>query len=63
MGKALRTSQAARRAGVHEQTIRRWIRRGEISAFYTAGGHIRVDSDELDKAKQKWSDNAGPDYT
>jgi excisionase family DNA binding protein len=40
---------AADRHGVHRETIRRMIRRGQLTGYRTAGGRlIRVDVDEAD---------------
>lgn len=44
-------ADAARRHHVHPETIRRWVRRGLISAQTTiAGGKYLVDPDEVDRA-------------
>jgi len=52
MGK-IRTSTAARRAGVCEETIRRAIRRGRIPATETPGGHYRIEERDLEKTMSK----------
>ena len=53
MGKKLRTSQAAKRIGVHEDTVRRWVRQGQLPAYYTLGGHVRIDTDDLELVFKK----------
>ena len=50
MGKKLRTDQAAKRAGVHPRTIRRWADRGWLKAKRLPSGHLRIDEDDLSKA-------------
>lgn len=50
MSKVLRTSQAAKRAGVIPVTIRRWIATGKLKAFRTLGGQIRIHADDLEEA-------------
>ncbi len=47
MGKKLRTSIAAQRAGVMPKTIRRWCDQYGLPYQVTAGGHIRIDEDDL----------------
>lgn len=47
--KKLKTSQAAARVGVHPETIRRWVRAGQLEASRTLGGHIRVDASDLER--------------
>lgn len=49
MGKKLRTSIAARRAGVMPKTIRRWCDHYGLPYQVTAGGHIRIDEDDLSR--------------
>lgn len=50
MGRVLRTSQAAKRAGVIPVTIRRWIASGKLKAFRTLGGQIRIHEGDLEEA-------------
>jgi len=38
----IRPSMAARRLGVDESTIRRWIRDGRLAGWRTPGGHWRI---------------------
>ena len=40
--KALSTMQVADRCGVHYTTVRRWILDGNLPAYETPGGHLRV---------------------
>lgn len=42
--------EAARRTGLHHQTIRRWLRNGTLTEYRTGGGRGRpvVAVDELD---------------
>jgi excisionase family DNA binding protein len=44
----LNVYRAAQRLAVSEETIRRMIARGELSAF-RVGGSLRLDPDELEK--------------
>lgn len=46
--KALSTMQVAERCGVHYTTVRRWILEGNIPAYETPGGHLRVLPDDVD---------------
>jgi excisionase family DNA binding protein len=39
---ALSTMQVAERCGVHYTTVRRWILDGNLPAYETPGGHLRV---------------------
>ena len=50
---SLRTSEAARLAGVHEDTLRRGIARGELPAIRVRG-RFRIAPDDL------WTFLAGP---
>jgi excisionase family DNA binding protein len=43
----LRPGEVAEIANVHPETVRRWVREGEISAEYTPGGHARIPASEL----------------
>lgn len=47
MRKKLTTAQAARLLGVSDQTIANWIDHGQLPAGRTAGGHRRVEADDL----------------
>jgi len=47
-GRALSTMEAAEFCGVHYTTIRRWVRDGELAAFETPGGHLRILQPELE---------------
>jgi len=40
--KALSTMQVAEQCGVHYTTVRRWILEGNLPAYETPGGHLRV---------------------
>ena len=46
--KALSTMAAAQFCGVHYTTIRRWILAGDLSAFETPGGHLRIRKEDID---------------
>ena len=61
---ALSTMQVAERCGVHYTTVRRWILEGNLPAYETPGGHLRVlDADVrafLDSRKLRgWRDLTG----
>jgi len=43
----LTTFEAARLCRVSYNTIKNWIKRGLLSAYRTAGGHMRIKSDDL----------------
>ncbi|MFA4874399.1 MAG: response regulator [bacterium] len=43
----LTTFEAARICRVSYNTIKNWIKRGLLSAYRTAGGHLRIQSDDL----------------
>lgn len=47
MGDTLSTGEAARMLGVDVSTLRLWIRRGEVRAYQTPGGHWRVPAAEV----------------
>ncbi len=48
----LSTKQLARRLGVAERTVRRWIKDGRIQATRTPGGSLRVAARELDRIQR-----------
>ncbi len=48
-GELLTTGQAAKRCGVTPDTVLKWIRTGRLPALRTAGGHHRVDAEDLDR--------------
>lgn len=39
--------KAAKKLGVHPETIRRWERNGKIKSVRTFGGHKRFETDNL----------------
>jgi excisionase family DNA binding protein len=45
----LTTRQAAAHCNVSIPTLRRWIRRGDLGAYLTPGGHRRIDLDEFQR--------------
>lgn len=47
--KALSTMQVADKCGVHYTTVRRWILAGNLPAFETPGGHLRIMVDDVDR--------------
>jgi excisionase family DNA binding protein len=47
-GKLLTTGEAARLCSVTRDTVLKWIRSGKLRARVTAGGHHRIDPDDLD---------------
>jgi excisionase family DNA binding protein len=47
MDKTLTTAQAGRLLGVSDQTIANWVDRGQLQAGRTAGGHRRIEPDDL----------------
>lgn len=46
--KALSTVQVAEQCGVHYTTVRRWILEGNLPAYETPGGHLRVLKDDVE---------------
>lgn len=48
----LTTEQAAKRVGVAQRTVRRWVAEGKLRAERTLGRHIRIESDELDRVRK-----------
>lgn len=44
----IRASEAARRAGVSDKTIRDWIRTGKLPGYRYGGGRVFVDLDDLE---------------
>jgi excisionase family DNA binding protein len=57
MKQYLTSGEAARICGVHINTIKSWVRKGEIEAILTPGGRWRIQSDSLLKFLQ---DNGMP---
>ena len=45
----LSVAESAARAGVHPQTIRRAINRGDLAAVTSLGSHPRIRPDDLDR--------------
>lgn len=45
-------SEAARRLGVHHNTMRKWADRGVIPAIRLPSGHRRFDIEELERFRQ-----------
>jgi excisionase family DNA binding protein len=45
----------ARRTGVSNATVLRWIRMGQLSAFRLPGGHFRISREELAKFLAKYN--------
>lgn len=45
----LTTFEAAKICNVSYNTIKNWIKRGMLSAYRTAGGHLRIRRDELER--------------
>ena len=46
----LTTGQAAKLCAVSTDTVLKWIRKGRLKAFRTAGGHCRINRPDL----QEW---------
>ena len=44
----LSTVEAAQLCGVHYTTIRRWVLGGDLPAFETHGGHLRILKEDID---------------
>lgn len=42
-------TEAAAHAGVHDKTIRRWIKNGDLTGYRVGPKFVRVDMDELDE--------------
>ena len=47
--KFLTTGQAAEACQVSLVAVKNWIRKGELRAFRTPGGHFRIPVDELQR--------------
>jgi excisionase family DNA binding protein len=56
----LKIGEAARHAGVADDTVRDWIQRGDLPE-YRAGRHLRVRRDELDRFLSRRSTDAVTD--
>lgn len=50
--KAVGISDAARRLGVHHNTLRKWVDRGIIPAIRLPSGHRRFDPNELERFRR-----------
>ena len=55
----LRASEVAERLGIHKNTIYAMVRRGEIPAIRTYGGHYRFDYDRVVKALEESEEEKG----
>lgn len=51
--KLLRLSIAARRCGVSERTLKRWLYDGKMAGLKTRGGHWRIPESEIPRLTQK----------
>jgi excisionase family DNA binding protein len=49
--KILSISEAAKYLGVFPLTLRNWVKKGQLKAFRTLGGHRRFKKSELDKIR------------
>lgn len=49
----LRINIAARRLGVCAETLKRWLRAGQIRGIKTQGGHWRVTEQEISRRLRK----------
>lgn len=59
----LRLSVAARRIGVCERTVRRWIHRGKIRAKRTLGGHFRISEREIENKTRTITDTSSSNHS
>jgi excisionase family DNA binding protein len=50
----LTTFEAATICHVSYNTIKNWIKRGLLSAYRTAGGHLRIKTEDLDKFSREY---------
>lgn len=50
--KSLTVTEAARRFGVHIDTMRRWVDTGQVASFRTPGGHRRIPEDAVPSIMQ-----------
>lgn len=44
-------TEAARELGVHVNTLRKWVDRGQVAAIVLPSGHRRFTRDQLDQIK------------
>lgn len=51
----LTTFEAADVCNVSYNTIKNWVKRGLLSAYRTAGGHLRIKTDELKKFSREYN--------
>lgn len=51
----LTTFEAADICNVSYNTIKNWVKRGLLSAYRTAGGHLRIKTDELKKFSREYN--------
>jgi excisionase family DNA binding protein len=53
LAKVIPVAEAAERLGVHEKTIRRWIRQGRLRPYQIAGDRRRfVDADAVEALRE-----------
>lgn len=53
IGKWYTVQEAAERWTVTPNTVRRWVQVGKATAGRTAGGHIRIHEDEVERLEPK----------
>jgi excisionase family DNA binding protein len=54
--KPITTSEAARRLGVHRDTVARWIRLGDLPAMRTPRGQYRLDPQVIERMRRQMQD-------
>lgn len=59
MGRKIRVKQASKVAGVHGDTIVRWVNRGDLTDHRTNGFHRRIDLDELRALLERRKNDTG----
>ena len=54
------TKEAARRLGVHRDSVARWIRLGLIPALRTPGGRYRLDPEVVERLRRQMREGGQP---
>jgi excisionase family DNA binding protein len=51
--RSLTLSQAAKALGVHPNTVRNWVNRGQVPAMRLPSGHRRFTRDQIEAIKEQ----------